>query len=322
MNGFANTIFDDNAPTPIASVIGTYTGTFRPEPGVTSVAVASGGCGGYEVGDVLDVLGGAFSTQAQLTVTAVSGGAITGVSILTAGAYSVDAGTPAAVADVTTPAATGATFKLTYGALSVLNGKNYLGTWTLSIKDTGVAGTLNGWSLNPITVTPNPQVIATATPVVAGSGYNPGEILTLQGGTITTPAQFIVTSVNGTGGITSVALYQPGLYSVVPVVPMAVTGPAGAGAMFTVAATLDDVLSSTMNRTFRIGFATQTLSGTYTIVVGSRTPTREIYRGHAHEHGQHSGRRRQRPRRYVVGDLRSPSPRPLHHPRPSSRWSR
>src|SRR5205807_1803531 len=46
-------------------------------------------------------------------------------------------------------------FRPTPGSLAALNGKNFLGDWKLVITDNaaGVAGTLNGWSLNPFTVT-------------------------------------------------------------------------------------------------------------------------------------------------------------------------
>ena len=51
-----------------------------------------------------------------------------------------------------------AVFRPAGGSLNVLNGKNYQGTWKLIVTDkkAGVAGTLNSWSLNPYTVTPNP----------------------------------------------------------------------------------------------------------------------------------------------------------------------
>ena len=51
-----------------------------------------------------------------------------------------------------------AVFRPAGGSLSVLNGKNYQGTWKLIVTDkkSGNAGTLNSWSLNPYTVTPNP----------------------------------------------------------------------------------------------------------------------------------------------------------------------
>ena len=51
-----------------------------------------------------------------------------------------------------------AVFRPAGGSLSVLNGKNYQGTWKLIVTDNkpGNAGTLNSWALNPYTVTPNP----------------------------------------------------------------------------------------------------------------------------------------------------------------------
>src|SRR5207253_1304929 len=117
-----------------------YTGTFRPEPGAITATVTAAGSG-YKVNDILNVLGGVFSTRAQLKVTSVNGtGGVTGVSIITAGAYITEPINSVSVADVTTPAANGAAFKLTYGGLSVLNGKNYQGTWILRIKD----GVTNG----------------------------------------------------------------------------------------------------------------------------------------------------------------------------------
>src|SRR5207248_238376 len=154
-----NTVFDDYAPTLITAGAGPYTGTFRPVPGLLRASVSVGGSG-YKVGDTLTVQGGNALTAAQLRVTAVgAGGAVTAVTILQAGAYTALPFNPAAVTDATTPAAAGAKFNLAFGGLAALNGKNYLGTWTLRIRDNvanGTAGTLNAWSLNPIGVTPNP----------------------------------------------------------------------------------------------------------------------------------------------------------------------
>jgi subtilisin-like proprotein convertase family protein len=150
----------------------------------------------YNVGDVLTVSGGTFISAVQIQVTSVgAGGVITGASVMAAGSYTAIPGNPVSVSggagsgakfnlaftaitgvtitqpgaysatpfnpvsvtDATNPAATGATFALTYSGLSALNGKNYLGTWTLRITDNGAtAGTLNSWSLNPVSVTPNP----------------------------------------------------------------------------------------------------------------------------------------------------------------------
>ncbi len=51
-------------------------------------SIAAGGTG-YTVNDVLSLVGGIYSTQATVTVATVSGGVVTGVTITTAGAYTV-----------------------------------------------------------------------------------------------------------------------------------------------------------------------------------------------------------------------------------------
>jgi len=61
---------------------------------------------GYSVNDVLTVSGGT-GTAAQITVTAVSGGAITGARVTTAGSYSVLPSNPVSVTGGT---GSGATF--------------------------------------------------------------------------------------------------------------------------------------------------------------------------------------------------------------------
>lgn len=86
-----------------------------------------------------------------------------------------------------------------------------------------------------------PQVVATVTIVAAGTGYTVGEGLGLAGGTASTyvpplgqsynnVAGLIVTSVNGSGGITGVAITSPGSYKTNPASPNAVTGLTGSGA--------------------------------------------------------------------------------------------
>src|SRR5207253_479916 len=91
------------------------------------------------------------------------------------------------VTDVTKPTATGATFHLTFGDLALLNGKNYLGKWSLTITDSvsdNIAGTLNAWSLNPLSITADPQALTSVFSIDdGGSGYKAGDILTLLGGT-------------------------------------------------------------------------------------------------------------------------------------------
>src|SRR5262249_28367276 len=61
---------------------------------------------GYVVGDVLDVNGGTFTTQAQLTVDSVDGGGgVITVHVSTQGSYTDFTGIDGTVTDVTTPAA-------------------------------------------------------------------------------------------------------------------------------------------------------------------------------------------------------------------------
>lgn len=76
----------------------------------SAAAVAAGGTG-YAVGNVLTAVGGAHSVETELTVDAVSAGAITGVSISNAGAYDT---IPANPVSVTGGAGSSATFNLTY----------------------------------------------------------------------------------------------------------------------------------------------------------------------------------------------------------------
>ena len=72
--------------------------------GVSTATVAAGGTG-YTNGDVLTVVGGT-GTAATLTVTGVSAGAITTVSVTTAGSYSVFPPSPASVTGGTGASAT------------------------------------------------------------------------------------------------------------------------------------------------------------------------------------------------------------------------
>ncbi|HKI38793.1 MAG TPA: proprotein convertase P-domain-containing protein, partial [Gemmataceae bacterium] len=257
-------IFDDFASTLITAGTAPYSGLFRPVPPVLAAAISAGGSG-YKVGDILTVQGGTFLTPAQLKVTSVAGGAVTGVTIVQSGAYSVEPYNPVSVTDATTPAASGATFTLSFGGLSALNGKNYLGTWTLRIQNSGAAGTLNAWSLNPVTVSPYTLGVSSAVPVNAAKNYNVFDILTVMGGTFAAgqQAQLLVTSVSATGAITGVFVLTPGLYALKPGTPVTVIGGTGTGATFTLGYT-----AATTATTFHISFPTQTVSGTYTVVVG------------------------------------------------------
>jgi len=68
---------------------------------------------------------------------------------------------------------------------------------------------------------------------VAGSGYVKGDILTVaSGGAYTVPAQIEVLSVNGSGGVTTAGIVEPGNYTTLPTGPVPVTGGTGTGATF------------------------------------------------------------------------------------------
>ena len=90
----------------LVSTSNVYYDSFR---AVASATVASGGSG-YAVGNVLDVVGGT-GAPAQLQVTSVSGTAVSGVTVLTAGSYAILPTNP--VATTTSSTGSGATFNLT-----------------------------------------------------------------------------------------------------------------------------------------------------------------------------------------------------------------
>ena len=75
-----------------------------------AASVQSGGTG-YTVGDVLTVSGGDYTVRTQLTVTAVTTGAITGIAISNAGMYEIP---PTSPVSVTGGTGSGATFNLTF----------------------------------------------------------------------------------------------------------------------------------------------------------------------------------------------------------------
>lgn len=104
---------------------------------VGSVTVTAGGSG-YTVGDVLTVVGGTKTTAATLTVSTVSTGAVTAVTISNAGVYTA---IPSNAVAVTGGTGSGATFTLGYGVGTVVvstAGSGYLTTPTVTL--TGGAG--------------------------------------------------------------------------------------------------------------------------------------------------------------------------------------
>ena len=80
---------------------------------VLSAAVAVGGGGsGYQLDDILYVVGGEFLLQARLKVTAEVGNVITGVSVDVEGAYPSVPSNPVSVVG---GSGIGATFNITWG---------------------------------------------------------------------------------------------------------------------------------------------------------------------------------------------------------------
>ena len=81
----------------------------------TAVVAAAGN--GYNVGDVITLTGGTFTTATTLTVATLTGGAGTGVATVTitgAGRYSVVPSNPVAQGSASPATGTGATFTMTY----------------------------------------------------------------------------------------------------------------------------------------------------------------------------------------------------------------
>lgn len=165
---------------------------------VTAAAIQSGGTG-YTVNDVLTVVGGTSTWPCTLKVTAVSGGVITGVKILTSGAYTVNPTNPVSVTGGT---GASATFNLTLNT----------GNWDIN-RNSKYAGLITIQS--------------------GGTGYAVGNILTVTGGTSVWPVQLLVTSVSS-GVITGVSFYNRGNYSALPSNPVSVTGGAGSSATFVI----------------------------------------------------------------------------------------
>ena len=63
-----------------------------------------------------------------------------------------------------------------------------------------------------------------------GTGYVVGDVLTISGGVGSVPAQVVVDTVDGSGGLTAITLSNAGSYTVEPDTPADVTGGTGTGA--------------------------------------------------------------------------------------------
>ena len=125
-----------SAPTTAGGVQATATVTNMFAAGVT---IAGGGTG-YTAGNVLTVSGGTPQTAVQLTVSTVSAGVITGVTISTAGAYTA---LPTNPVSVTGGTGSGATFNLTWSVIgfTITNaGSGYVEQPTVTFSGGGGSG--------------------------------------------------------------------------------------------------------------------------------------------------------------------------------------
>jgi len=118
----------------------TASGTTNISNNISTPTITSGGTG-YTVGNVLTFVGGTFSLASQVTVSSVSGGVITGITVSIGGIYTVPPTNPISV---TGGSGTGATFTLTswgVNALLISNaGSGYVEQPTVTFSGGGGAG--------------------------------------------------------------------------------------------------------------------------------------------------------------------------------------
>jgi hypothetical protein len=89
----------------------------------------------------------------------------------------------------------------------------------------GVADTVNEYTFANLRA-------ATMAVAVAGAGYKVGDLLTVAGAAVRAAVAY-VSAVNGSGGVTAVAIDDAGLYAAFPASPAATTGGTGAGCTLT-----------------------------------------------------------------------------------------
>jgi len=173
---------------------------------VATVAVNAGGSS-YVAGDILTVAGGTVqgSMTAQIEVLTVDGGgAVLTVRVYNSGAYSVDPTTTANA--VTGGTGTSATMDLTMDDTG----------WTQRIKN--------------ISSATGPIVCEGGSISNDGISYVQGDIVTLNDtGTAVSHAQFEVETVDGSGNVLTISLYDEGDYSTWPQGTFGVTGGTGTG---------------------------------------------------------------------------------------------
>ncbi len=169
--------------------------------------IVSGGTG-YTPGDILTMVGGTFDSPGKLKVITAPGGVVDAVAVFDPGSYTVLPSTPVAVTGGT--GADDFTFNPLYAVFSVI------------VTDGGT-----------IPYNEPPQVVFSGSGFTglegaqaanaAGTGYIPGEILSMVGGTFTTQAKLQV-AVTVSGGVNQVTINERGVYSIQPGNPVASTG--------------------------------------------------------------------------------------------------
>lgn len=152
-------------PTASTSGGGGSGATFAVSMAVDTATPSNGGTG-YVVGNSLTVTGGAHSTAAILTVSAVTGGVITAVTVANRGVYTGLATSPAGV---TGGAGTGATFNLLWRVQGVAvtgGGSGYTGSTVTLAFSSGSAtatGTVRVQCCFPITTIGRYTIVASTT---------------------------------------------------------------------------------------------------------------------------------------------------------------
>jgi hypothetical protein len=178
---------------------------------LVSIAVNAGGSN-YLVGDLITLAGGTAGTKAVLTVSSVSGGAVTAVTISTAGSYSANSATFTQFA--TSGVGSGATFNTALFGVNTLT-VNTAGAYTVlpsspvaqgSTSGSGASATLTVlWGLLSVQVTSEGTGYdSTSALSVTGGGGTGGATGTLSIGSASAPAVATYTLAGGTDGNTNV----------------------------------------------------------------------------------------------------------------------
>jgi hypothetical protein len=159
-----------------------------------SATVGAGGAG-YVVGDLISLSGGVVTGAAMFRVETVAGGAVATVSVWKAGNYPE---VPANAVATTGGTGTGATLNVTWG---------------------------------PVVATSGHSGITAATIQTAGTGYTPGDVVTVSGCTGTAPTVKILTAPAGVPA--TIQMVTRGDCTVTPSNPASVTGGSGTGLRLT-----------------------------------------------------------------------------------------